>query len=69
MSEIDEFKRQIRGEVEAARGRVQTLQAQAAEQYQLAKGQTEYRGVKYYFLTEESQKAFEQDPSRYVGGS
>jgi len=34
-----------------------------------AKGQTENGGVTYYFLTEESQKAFEQDPSRYVGGS
>jgi YHS domain-containing protein len=32
-----------------------------------AKGQTDHRGVTYYFLTEESQKAFEQDPSRYVG--
>ena len=32
-----------------------------------AKGQTEHGGVTYYFLTEESQKAFEQDPSRYVG--
>jgi YHS domain-containing protein len=32
-----------------------------------AKGQTEYRGVTYHFLTEESQKAFEQDPTRYVG--
>jgi YHS domain-containing protein len=34
-----------------------------------AKGQTEYRGVTYFFLTEESQKAFEQDPTRYVGSS
>jgi YHS domain-containing protein len=34
-----------------------------------AKGQTEHGGITYYFLTEESQKAFEQDPSRYVGGS
>jgi YHS domain-containing protein len=34
-----------------------------------AKGQIEHGGVTYYFLTEESQKAFEQDPSRYVGGS
>ena len=34
-----------------------------------AKGHTEYRGVTYYFLTEESQKAFEQAPSRYVGGA
>jgi YHS domain-containing protein len=32
-----------------------------------ARGQTEYRGITYYFLTEESQKAFEQDPTRYVG--
>ena len=32
-----------------------------------AKGQTEYRGVTYHFLTEESRKAFEQDPTRYVG--
>ena len=36
-----------------------------------AKGQTEYRGVTHHFLflTEESQKAFEQDPTRYVGSS
>jgi YHS domain-containing protein len=34
-----------------------------------AKGQTEYSGVTYYFLTEESQKALEQDPTRYVGSS
>jgi YHS domain-containing protein len=34
-----------------------------------AKGQTEYRGVTYHFLTEESRKAFEQDPTRYVGSS
>jgi YHS domain-containing protein len=34
-----------------------------------AKGQTEYRGVTYYFLTDESRKAFEQDPTRYVGGA
>jgi YHS domain-containing protein len=34
-----------------------------------AKGRTEYHGVTYHFLTEESQKAFEQDPTRYVGGS
>jgi len=31
-----------------------------------AKRQTEYKGVTYYFLTEESQKAFEQEPSRYA---
>jgi YHS domain-containing protein len=34
-----------------------------------AKGQIEHRGITYYFLTEESQKAFEQDPSRYIGAS
>jgi YHS domain-containing protein len=34
-----------------------------------AKGQTEYRGVTYYFLADESRKAFEQDPARYVGGA
>ena len=33
------------------------------------KGQTEHQGVTYYFLTEESQKAFELDPARYVGSS
>ncbi len=33
MTEIDEFKDKLRSEVEAARGRVQTMQAQAAEQY------------------------------------
>jgi len=32
-----------------------------------AKGRAEYRGVTYHFLTEESLKAFEQDPTRYVG--
>ncbi|MGB2612136.1 MAG: hypothetical protein WBC80_24440 [Isosphaeraceae bacterium] len=32
-----------------------------------AKGRAEYRGVTYHFLTEESRKAFEQDPTRYVG--
>jgi YHS domain-containing protein len=32
-----------------------------------AKGQTEYLGVTYHFLTEESRKAFEQDPARYIG--
>jgi YHS domain-containing protein len=32
-----------------------------------AKGQIEHGGVTYYFFTDESQKAFEQDPSRYVG--
>jgi YHS domain-containing protein len=32
-----------------------------------AKGQAEYSGVTYYFLTEESQQAFEHDPARYVG--
>jgi YHS domain-containing protein len=32
-----------------------------------AKGQSKYRGVTYHFLTEESRKAFEQDPTRYVG--
>jgi YHS domain-containing protein len=32
-----------------------------------SRGQTEYRGITYYFLTEESQKEFEQDPTRYVG--
>jgi YHS domain-containing protein len=32
-----------------------------------AKGQAVYRGVTYYFLTEESRKAFEHDPARYVG--
>ncbi len=34
MSEIDEFKRQLRGEVEAGRERIETMQTQAAEQYQ-----------------------------------
>lgn len=34
-----------------------------------AKGKTEHNGVTYYFLTEESQKAFEQDPGRYGAGS
>jgi YHS domain-containing protein len=34
-----------------------------------AKGQLEYRGVTYYFLTDESRKAFEHDPTRYVGSS
>jgi hypothetical protein len=29
----------------------------------LARGQTEYRGFRYYFLTDESQKAFEQEPT------
>jgi YHS domain-containing protein len=32
-----------------------------------ARGQVERKGVTYYFLTEESQKAFEQDPARYTG--
>ena len=32
-----------------------------------AKGQAEHGGATYYFFTEESQKAFEQDPDRYVG--
>ena len=32
-----------------------------------AKDGTKYRGVTYHFLTEESRKAFEQDPTRYVG--
>jgi YHS domain-containing protein len=32
-----------------------------------AKGQTEHGGVTYYFLTEESKREFEQEPSRYVG--
>jgi len=32
MSEIDEFKRQLRGEVEAGRERIETMQTQAAEQ-------------------------------------
>jgi len=32
-----------------------------------AKGQIEYHGVTYYFLTEESRTAFEHDPTRYVG--
>jgi hypothetical protein len=31
------------------------------------KGQADYRGVTYHFLTDESRKAFEQDPARYVG--
>jgi YHS domain-containing protein len=34
-----------------------------------AKGQIEYHGVTYHFLTEESRQAFEQDPTRYVGVS
>jgi YHS domain-containing protein len=34
-----------------------------------AKGRTEYRGVTYQFLTEVSQKAFEEDPTRYLGRS
>ena len=34
-----------------------------------AKGQSEYCGVTYHFLTEESQRAFEHDPTRYVGRS
>jgi YHS domain-containing protein len=34
-----------------------------------AKGQTEYCGVTYHFLTEESQRAFEHDPTRYAGRS
>jgi YHS domain-containing protein len=34
-----------------------------------AKGQAEHGGATYYFFTEESQKAFEQDPDRYVGVS
>jgi YHS domain-containing protein len=34
-----------------------------------AKGETKRGGVTYYFLTEESHKAFEQDPSRYIGSS
>ena len=33
MTEIDDFKGKLRGEVEAAKERVQTMQAQAAEQY------------------------------------
>jgi YHS domain-containing protein len=32
-----------------------------------AKSRTEYRGVTYHFLTEESRMAFEQDPVRYIG--
>jgi YHS domain-containing protein len=32
-----------------------------------AKCQTEHGGVTYYFLTQESQKAFEQEPGRYTG--
>ena len=31
------------------------------------KGKTEHGGVTYYFLTEESKREFEQEPSRYVG--
>ncbi|MGO9464709.1 MAG: hypothetical protein ACLQIB_29235 [Isosphaeraceae bacterium] len=65
MSGIDEFQRQLRGEVAAGRERIETMQTQAAEQSQR---QTERGGVTN-FLTEESQTAFEQDPSRYVGGS
>jgi YHS domain-containing protein len=34
-----------------------------------AKGQTEYCGVTYQFLTDESKRAFEHDPTRYVGRS
>ncbi len=34
-----------------------------------AKGQTEYHGVTYHFLTEESLEAFEHDPARYAGRS
>ena len=34
-----------------------------------ARGRSEYRGVTYHFLTEEFRQAFEQDPTRYVGGS
>jgi hypothetical protein len=34
-----------------------------------AKGQTEYRGVTYHSLTDESGEAIEQDPTRYVGCS
>ena len=33
-----------------------------------AKGQVEHQGTTYYFFTEESRQAFEQDPARYVGG-
>ena len=33
MSEIDEFKAKIRGEVESARDRIREMQDQAAEQY------------------------------------
>jgi hypothetical protein len=34
-----------------------------------AKGQAGHLGITYYFLTDESRKAFEQDPTRYVGDS
>ncbi len=34
-----------------------------------AAGRCEHQGTTYYFFTEDSQKAFEQDPSRYVGAS
>jgi YHS domain-containing protein len=32
-----------------------------------AKGQFEHGGVTYYFLTEESEKAFKDNSSRYKG--
>jgi hypothetical protein len=33
MTEIDEFKAKLRGEVESAKGRIREMQAQTAEQY------------------------------------
>ena len=35
----------------------------------LREGSGRVPGVTYHFLTEESRQAFEQDPTRYVGGS
>jgi YHS domain-containing protein len=35
MTEVDEFKAQLRGEAEAARERIREMQAQAAEQYRM----------------------------------
>jgi YHS domain-containing protein len=34
-----------------------------------AKGRTEHQGRTYYFFTEDSLKAFEADPTRYVGAA
>ncbi len=33
----------------------------------LAKGTTEYKGTKYYFASEESLKAFQHEPAKFVG--